>query len=120
MSYDLLDEDFIVAFFGGKRYEGRSGVVGCVVREKSFKVRFIIFVGVFTQGILEKCVKNPQVPLEGFVEDDIFKLYYSDVGVLNNILKMGLCESKNNGFERTLQKLKSRNPNHDDKNEESG
>ena len=58
MSYNLLDDDFIVAFFGGKRYEGRTGVVGCVVREKSFKVRFIIFVGVFTQGISEKGAKK--------------------------------------------------------------
>jgi len=35
-----------------------------------------------------KCVKNPAIPLEGFVDDDTFKLYLSDIGVLNNILKI--------------------------------
>ena len=35
-----------------------------------------------------KCVKNPDIPLEGFVDDDTFKLYLSDIGVLNNILKI--------------------------------
>lgn len=35
-----------------------------------------------------KCVKNPAIPLEGFVDDDTFKLYLSDIGVLNNIIKI--------------------------------
>lgn len=35
-----------------------------------------------------KCVKNPDIPLEGFVDDDTFKLYLSDIGILNNILKI--------------------------------
>ena len=35
-----------------------------------------------------KCVKNPDIPLEGFVDNDTFKLYLSDIGVLNNILKI--------------------------------
>ena len=35
-----------------------------------------------------KCVKNPEIPLEGFVDDDTFKLYLSDIGVLNNIIKI--------------------------------
>ena len=37
-----------------------------------------------------KCVKNPEIPLEGFVDNDVFKLYLSDVGILNNILKLGI------------------------------
>ena len=35
-----------------------------------------------------KCVKNPAIPLEGFVDDDTFKLYLSDIGILKNILKI--------------------------------
>ena len=37
-----------------------------------------------------KCVKNPEIPLEGFVEQDTFKLYLSDVGILNNVLKINI------------------------------
>ena len=35
-----------------------------------------------------KCVKTPLIPLEGFVEDETFKLYFSDVGILNSVLKV--------------------------------
>lgn len=35
-----------------------------------------------------KAVKTPEIPLEGFVDTDTFKLYLSDVGILNNILKL--------------------------------
>lgn len=37
-----------------------------------------------------KCVKTPEIPLEGFVDIDVFKLYLSDVGILNNILKLNI------------------------------
>ena len=37
-----------------------------------------------------KCVKNPEIPLEGFVDVDTFKLYLSDVGILNSILKLSI------------------------------
>lgn len=37
-----------------------------------------------------KAVKIPQIPLAGFVCNDTFKLYLSDVGILNNILKLSL------------------------------
>ena len=37
-----------------------------------------------------KCVKTPQIPLEGFVDEETFKLYLSDVGILNNILKINI------------------------------
>lgn len=37
-----------------------------------------------------KCVKIPKIPLEGFVDEDVFKLYLSDVGILNNILKINM------------------------------
>ena len=33
-----------------------------------------------------KCVKLPQKPLLGFAADDIFKIYYSDVGIFNRIV----------------------------------
>lgn len=33
-----------------------------------------------------KCVKLPQKPLLGFANDDIFKIYYSDVGIFNRIV----------------------------------
>ena len=35
-----------------------------------------------------KSVNNPEIPLEGFVDEDIFKLYLSDVGILNTLLKI--------------------------------
>ena len=37
-----------------------------------------------------KCTKLPSIPLEGFIDVDTFKLYLSDVGILNNILKITL------------------------------
>lgn len=37
-----------------------------------------------------KYAKVPNVPIEGFVDDDTFKLYLSDIGVLNNILKINI------------------------------
>jgi len=33
-----------------------------------------------------KCIKIPQKPLLGFVEEDIFKVYYSDVGIFNRLV----------------------------------
>ena len=33
-----------------------------------------------------KCVKLPEKPLLGFVDNDIFKIYYSDVGVFNRLV----------------------------------
>ena len=37
-----------------------------------------------------KAVKTPEIPLEGFTDIDTFKLYLSDVGILNNILKLNI------------------------------
>ena len=37
-----------------------------------------------------KAVKTPEMPLEGFTDVDTFKLYLSDVGILNNILKLNI------------------------------
>lgn len=37
-----------------------------------------------------KLVKTPEIPLEGFAEEDTFKLYLSDIGILNNILKISM------------------------------
>ena len=34
------------------------------------------------------CVKNPEIPLGGFVDEDTYKLYLSDVGILNNLIKL--------------------------------
>lgn len=36
------------------------------------------------------CVKTPEIPLAGFTDIDTFKLYLSDVGILNNCLKISL------------------------------
>ena len=33
-----------------------------------------------------KCVKLPEKPLLGFVDNDVFKLYYSDVGIFNRLI----------------------------------
>ena len=35
---------------------------------------------------ISKCVKMPQKPLLGFVNEEIFKVYYSDVGIFNRLL----------------------------------
>ena len=35
---------------------------------------------------ISKCVKIPQKPLLGFVDEEIFKVYYSDVGIFNRLL----------------------------------
>jgi len=40
--------------------------------------------------IRSKMVKNQQNPLAGFVDNEIFKLYLSDVGILNNILQISI------------------------------
>ena len=37
-----------------------------------------------------KSVNNPQIPLEGFVDNETFKLYLSDVGILNSLLKLNM------------------------------
>ena len=33
-----------------------------------------------------KCIKVPEIPLRGFVNNEVFKVYYSDVGILNRIV----------------------------------
>ena len=33
-----------------------------------------------------RCVKLPEEPLKGFIDNEIFKVYYSDVGILNNLV----------------------------------
>ena len=33
-----------------------------------------------------KCVKLPEVPIKGFIDEDTFKAYYSDVGIFNQIV----------------------------------
>ena len=35
---------------------------------------------------ISKCIKIPQKPLLGFVDEGTFKVYYSDVGIFNRIL----------------------------------
>lgn len=45
-----------------------------------------------------KCVKLPEIPLEGFVDNDIFKLYLSDVGILNSILKISISDILNDNI----------------------
>ena len=36
--------------------------------------------------LVSKMIKTPEIPLMGFASNDTFKLYLSDVGILNNIL----------------------------------
>lgn len=33
-----------------------------------------------------KCVKLPEKPLLGFIDNDVFKVYYSDVGIFNRLI----------------------------------
>ena len=37
-------------------------------------------------------VKKPEIPLAGFTDNEVFKLYLSDVGILNNILGISLAD----------------------------
>lgn len=37
-----------------------------------------------------KYIKRPEIPLEGFVDEEVFKLYLSDVGILNNLLNINI------------------------------
>lgn len=45
-----------------------------------------------------RCVKNPEIPLEGFVDENVFKLYLSDVGILNNILNISIEDILNDNI----------------------
>lgn len=38
--------------------------------------------------IKSNLVTLPEIPLKGFVDDDVFKLFLNDVGILNNILEI--------------------------------
>lgn len=40
--------------------------------------------------LVSKMIKTLEVPLMGFVDNNTFKLYLSDVGILNNILKISM------------------------------
>ena len=40
--------------------------------------------------LVSKNVKIPEIPLAGFVDNDVFKIYLSDVGILNNILRLSI------------------------------
>ena len=42
--------------------------------------------------IASKMVKVPLIPLMGFTDNNSFKLYLSDVGILNNILKISMSD----------------------------
>jgi len=43
-------------------------------------------------------VKTPEIPLAGFVDNNTFKLYLSDVGVLTNILKLNMEDILNDNI----------------------
>ena len=42
--------------------------------------------------LVSKCVSTPQIPLEGFADLETFKFYLSDVGILNNLLKINMVD----------------------------
>lgn len=42
--------------------------------------------------LISKCVKLPSIPLAGFVDVDTFKVYLSDVGILNSILRIKISD----------------------------
>ena len=44
-------------------------------------------------------VKIPQKPLKGFENTDIFKLFFSDVGILNNLLEISTNDILNDNLE---------------------
>lgn len=48
--------------------------------------------------IRAKCVKTPEIPLEGFTDIDTFKLYLSDIGIMNNLLKLNIEDILNDNI----------------------
>lgn len=42
--------------------------------------------------LVSNMVKVPEIPLAGFVDNNTFKLYLSDVGILNSILKISIAD----------------------------
>ncbi len=44
-------------------------------------------------------VKIPQKPLKGFENDDVFKLFFSDIGILNNLLEISINDILNDKLE---------------------
>lgn len=44
-------------------------------------------------------VKNPQIPLKGFENPDVFKLFFSDIGILNNLLEISVNDILNDNLE---------------------
>ncbi len=48
--------------------------------------------------IRAKCVKTPEIPLEGFIDIETFKLYLSDIGILNNLVKLSIEDILNDNI----------------------
>lgn len=42
--------------------------------------------------LVTRLVKMPEIPLAGYVANDVFKLYLSDVGILNSLLKLSISD----------------------------
>ena len=45
-----------------------------------------------------KCVKTPSIPLEGYIDENVFKLYLSDVGILNAMLDIKALDVLNDNL----------------------
>lgn len=45
-----------------------------------------------------KCVKMPSIPLEGYIDENVFKLYLSDVGILNAMLDIKALDVLNDNL----------------------
>ena len=41
------------------------------------------------------CVSNPEKPLKGFEKQEVFKLFLSDIGILNNLLNVSINDILN-------------------------
>lgn len=48
--------------------------------------------------LLSKMVRVPEIPLVGYAYNDIFKIYLSDVGILNSILKISMNDILSNNI----------------------
>lgn len=48
--------------------------------------------------IRAKCVRKPEIPLEGFTDVDTFKLYLSDIGIMNNLVKLSIEDILNDNI----------------------
>ena len=62
-----------------------------------------------------KCVRTPEIPLLGFVNHDVFKLYFSDVGIFNRLVNNDIYLFGGDSYPTKVQVLAFPSSEFDDK-----